>query len=209
MRRRILLTGFKPFGDDTINPSGEIARFLDGLEIGGYAVVSKVLPVEWGTASDIVRSLIEESPPALVLSLGLAAGRVDLGVEKVAINLCAQSKDNAGKLPESERIVPGGFDAHFSTLPVERIVEFLTSAGVPASRSLSAGAYLCNYIFYSVIDYMEKTGRPTPSGFIHLPATPEMVVGKSRSIPSMCMEVMRKGIELALTAAVADLTNSG
>jgi pyroglutamyl-peptidase len=206
---KLLLTGFEPFGGETLNPSGEVAKTLDGTLVDGYRVVSHVLPVEWGKARTAIESLIDEVEPILVLSVGLASGRADLGVEKVAINYCRGSRDNAGRIPDTEAVVPDGPDAHFSTLPVDAIVKALVDEKIPASLSLSAGAYLCNYAFYCALDYSRRLGRKTPAGFIHVPATPEMVAGKSQGAPSMCIDVIRQGIRVSLTTAVASLTNSG
>lgn len=209
MSGKLLLTGFEPFGDDALNPSGEVAKSLNGATVDGHRVVSHILPVEWGRAKTAIEALIDEVEPALVLSTGLAASRADLGVEKVAINYCKQVKDNAGKIPGAEAVVIDGPDAHFSTLPVDGIVKALVEEKIPARLSLSAGAYLCNYVFYCALDYLCRTRRKTPLGFIHVPATPEMAAGKSQGTPSMCIDVIRHGIRVSLTTAVASLTNSG
>ncbi len=89
MRGNILLTGFEPFGGDTVNPSGEVAKALDGAragEAGEYMVVSKILPVEWCTTGKVLASVIDEAEPVIIISLGLSSGRPELNVEKVAVN---------------------------------------------------------------------------------------------------------------------------
>ena len=107
MKRKILVTGFEPFGGDEVNPSGDIAKSLDGFEVAGHRVVSAIMPVEWGTVQSRLESLIDEVEPAVVLSLGLSAGRAEISVEKVAVNYTSKSKDNAGVIPVERSIIQG------------------------------------------------------------------------------------------------------
>ena len=69
----VLLTGFVPFGDFSLNPSQQIAEALHGERIEGHRVESLVLPVEFGLDVESVLPAIEQIQPHLVLSLGLAA----------------------------------------------------------------------------------------------------------------------------------------
>lgn len=208
MKGTLLLTGFEPFGGDDVNPSGEVAKKLGGLEIAGRTVVSKVLPVEWGTAKRVLEGYIDELDPEVVLSLGLAAGRPEICVEKVAINYTADAKDNAGQVPQDRAISPIGADAYFATIPTEKIVKALVQAKIPARLSFSAGTYLCNYVFYVAVHHIKITDKKALSGFIHVPATPEMVAGKAPR-PSMSLSTICDAVAKALTIIVEDLTNSG
>lgn len=209
MKGKLLLTGFEPFGEDDVNPSMEVAKSLDGLDINGYIVTARVLPVEWGTAKDRIEALIDEVQPAVVMSLGLAAGRTEISIEKVAVNYTSKSKDNAGVIPSDRSIVPGAADAYFATIPAEQVVEDLNKKGIPARLSLSAGAYLCNYAFYCASRYAQEKGGGTLVGFIHIPATPIMVAGKPRGTASMAESLIRDGVVQALTTCASSLTNCG
>ncbi|MBQ5973370.1 MAG: pyroglutamyl-peptidase I, partial [Oscillospiraceae bacterium] len=46
----MLITGFEPFGGETVNPSWEAVKALDG-EIGSWRLVRLCLPVEFGRAA--------------------------------------------------------------------------------------------------------------------------------------------------------------
>ena len=48
--RTVLLTGFEPFGGENINPSWEIARYLDGQQIAGHLIHARLLPCIFGTS---------------------------------------------------------------------------------------------------------------------------------------------------------------
>lgn len=174
----ILLTGYEPFGDFESNPSETVANQFDGEEVAGHRIDAEVLPVEFDAAAGIVADAIAERDPDAVVSTGLATGRPAVSVERVGINVedARGTPDNAEADPENVPIDPGGADAHFATLPVTRIVERLLDRGVPARLSNSAGTHLCNDLLYSTRAYAEREGLDLPSGFVHLPATPDVAI---------------------------------
>ena len=159
----ILLTGFEPFGTATSNPSGEIVK-----QISGDNIVTAILPVAYAQSAERLLSLIEQHNPDVVICLGQAEGRKEITPEKVAINLDdARLPDNEGVLRNDVKILKDGPDAYFSTLPVKEMVDAAKAAGVPASLSLSAGAFLCNHVFY--VAQNRFSGTSVRSGFVHVP----------------------------------------
>ena len=78
----IVVTGFEPFGSHTINPSGELAKEMDGRRVGACVVRGAVLPVEHTAATAITTRLLSETDPMAVLQLGLAEGRARIGLER-------------------------------------------------------------------------------------------------------------------------------
>ncbi|MGS7352698.1 pyroglutamyl-peptidase I family protein, partial [Klebsiella pneumoniae] len=46
----VLITGFEPFGGETVNPSWEVVKQLDDMIIRGQQVVAKQLPCVFGEA---------------------------------------------------------------------------------------------------------------------------------------------------------------
>ncbi len=160
---RILLTGFEPFGNATTNPSGEIVK-----QISMENVFTAILPVAYTKSAEHLLALIAEHNPDVVICLGQAEGRTQITPEKVAINLDdARLADNEGVLRSDVKILRGGPDAYFSTLPVKEIVEAIKNAGIPAAVSLSAGAFLCNHVFY--VAQNKFAGTHVRSGFVHVP----------------------------------------
>ncbi|MFN3304882.1 MAG: hypothetical protein ACK44A_14345, partial [Roseateles sp.] len=71
----ILLTGFEPFGGDTVNPSWEVARLLHGECFGDARVHALRLPTAFGTAPPALTQALAELRPRLVVALGQASGR--------------------------------------------------------------------------------------------------------------------------------------
>ena len=160
---KVLLTGFEPFGTATSNPSGEIVK-----QISGDNIVTGILPVTYAQSAERLLALIAEHNPDVVICLGQAEGRAQITPEKVAINLDdACLPDNAGVQRSDVKILENGPDAYFTTLPIKEMVNAAKAAGVPASVSPSAGAFLCNHVFYFAQN--KFAGTKIRSGFVHVP----------------------------------------
>lgn len=174
--RSVLVTGFGAFGGHDRNPSAEAVRELarGWQPPAGAVLVTEILPVSFERARRRLGELIEDHRPALVLSVGLAAGRERLGVERVAINLAdAPIPDVDGSQPADAPLESEGPPARFSTLPVKRIVAALRGADLPAEVSLTAGGYVCNAVMYTALG---AAPAGAPAGFLHVPAEDRLAV---------------------------------
>ena len=201
-RRPLLVTGFEPFGGESVNPSWQVAQALHGRRIGGAPVVAALLPCAFGAAQDQLKLALAEHRPQLVLALGQAGGRSELCLERVAINLDdARIADNLGQQPIDEAVVPGAAAAYFSTLPIKAIVAALREAGVPATVSPSAGNYVCNHVFFGLQHALAGSGAR--SGFMHLPLLPEQAA-RAPGQPSLGLTTMVRGVALALAVALRE-----
>ncbi len=182
---KLLITGFEPFGEHHINPSQMLIEALPDAHLG-ITLVKAILPVNAAQAPVRLIELLEANQPEAVIAFGLAAGRAKISLERVALNLLDFSiADNAGETIKNTPVSEGGPAAYFSTLPLDRMLTALTSAGIPAETSLSAGAYLCNQVFYTLMHTLAQLNPALPAGFVHLPALPEQAAKSERSIPSM------------------------
>ena len=138
----------------------------------------------------------------VVLSVGQAGGRAAMTPELIGINyMQARIPDNAGEQPNGA-IVEGGEDGLFSTLPVEKIVEELKNANIPAELSFSAGSFVCNHVLYSTLHYIRKQGIKTRAGFIHVPFLPEQAAKQKRASASMSLEQIVRGLEIAIKTTI-------
>jgi pyroglutamyl-peptidase len=195
--KTILLMGFEPFGGEPINPAWEVARALDGSWLDGACVHACQLPTRFDAAPEVMRAAIQSTHPVLAVVLGLASGRSEISIERVAINLIdARIPDNAGSQPHDQPVRAEAPAAYFSTLPVKQMLTGLRAAGYPAGLSLSAGAFVCNQVFFELQHQMAGTGAR--SGFIHLPALPEQAARKG-GLPSMGLGMQTDAIRLALS----------
>ncbi|MBR4889618.1 MAG: pyroglutamyl-peptidase I [Clostridia bacterium] len=201
--KKILVTGFEPFGGETINPSWEAVKLLPD-EIGGYAIEKLELPVEFGRCAQITEATILAQAPAAVVCVGQAGGRTNVTPERIGINLKdARIPDNGGAQPKDEPIDPNGPDAYFATLPVTAMVQAMREAGVPAQASLSAGAYVCNDLLYEVLHKLHRRNMEIPAGFVHVPFIPAQVLEKNQ--PSLPLEQITAALEAGIRAVIASL----
>ncbi|HLQ71671.1 MAG TPA: pyroglutamyl-peptidase I [Bacillota bacterium] len=196
--KKLLLTGFEPFLNHSINPTKLIVNQLNDQQINGYQIIGEILPVEFSRSGQYFISLLKKHQPDAVISLGLAAGRDRITPERIAINCNDGPKDNRGYQPNGERIFDNGPDGYFSTLPIQRIVETLRIKGLPAKISNTAGTYLCNNIMYHGLHYFSEHKLAVPSGFIHLPASHQLAVDDN--VPSWSDSDLIKSIEIAITS---------
>jgi len=199
----ILVTGFEPFGGEVLNPSWEAVSRLNG-DMGDVRIECLLVPTTYADSIGTATEAIDRLRPAAVVMVGQAGGRVELSIERVAVNCDdAQAPDNAGVLREDVPIVSQGPTAYLATLPIKQIVVGLRSAGFPAVVSNTAGLFVCNHLLYGVLNHIVTHNLETQAGFIHVPFLPEQVVGKPGT-PSMSLETMVAG----LNCMVAVLTSN-
>jgi len=201
--KKLLLTAFEPFAGEKINPSLEAARQVSRVEFSGALINVGELPVDRHQAVTTALGLIHADRPDIIIMLGEAGGRFRVNPERVAINVDDfRIPDNAGNQPTDEPIVEGGPDAYFSTLPIRAIAERLVTAGIPAAISNTAGTYLCNRLFYSVMHTISIEGLPTIAGFIHLPYLHEQAIDKTPEAPSLSRETIVEAVRLAIEVSI-------
>ena len=199
--KKVLVTGFEPFGGEDINPSWEVVKHLDKLVINDCQIVALQLPCVFFESLEVLYRAIDQYDPTLVIAVGQAGGRTDITIERIAINIIdASIADNQGQQPIDKTIIAEGPAAIFSTLPIKAIVAGLQAANIPASVSQTAGTYVCNQVMYGLLNKISDR-RGVKGGFIHVPYLPEQSaihVGK----PSMALETIRRSIELAITISL-------
>lgn len=197
---KILLTGFDPFGGETINPAWEAVKMVQN-QIDDIEIVKLKVPTVFYKSIAKVAEVLEREKPDAVLCIGQAGGRYDLTLERVAININdARIPDNEGQQPIDIPVFEDGAAAYFSTLPVKAMVKAIRHAGVPASVSNTAGTFVCNHLMYGVLYTLEKKYPGVRGGFMHVPFITSQIVHRFPSAPSLSIEDIVKGIEAALQA---------
>lgn len=177
----VLVTGFEPFGGDAVNPSGELALALDGGVSGVRKIAGRVLPVEYVRSVRLLLEWVEKLQPAAVICTGLSAVADSMKIERTAVNEddCA-SPDNAGEIRTRRAIFPGAPKTRGSTLAVDAILRECKDRNLPVTASRSAGRYVCNHVFYSLLQTLRGQRRRIPAGFIHVPG--EMPLSAMKSV---------------------------
>lgn len=200
---KILVTGFDPFGGETINPALEAVKRLPKT-IAGATVKWAEIPTVFYKSADVLEKTIADYQPDAVLCIGQAGGRFGLTPERVAINQDdARIPDNDGHQPIDTPIREDGQPAYFSTLPIKAMTNAIQKAGLPASVSNTAGTFVCNHLMYQLLYLVDKKFPSVKrAGFMHIPFMTEQVLDKP-NMPAMNLDDMSKGIQAAISAIVA------
>jgi pyroglutamyl-peptidase len=188
--KKLLITGFDPFGGADVNPSWQaVSRLPD--QVGEYQLRKLEIPTVFGRATQVVLEAAAQFEPDVILCVGQAGGRESVTPERSAVNIRdARIPDNAGHQPRGEFVAPDGPAAYFATVPVEKMAQAIRDAGILATVSNSAGAFVCNDTLYGILHAF--AGRHVRCGFIHVPYIPQ------QGNPSMELEA----ITVALAAAI-------
>jgi pyroglutamyl-peptidase len=200
MHRTVLLTGFDAFGGETCNPSWLAVQALHGQHIGGYAVVAAQLPTVFGVAAKKLKQYIAQHAPKLIICVGQAGGSAGLRLEHIAINWCDTSiPDNAGTQPRDCKVNSRGAAAYFSTLPLRQMQTALQALGLPTELSMSAGSFVCNEVFYQLMQHV-RARAGVKAGFIHVPYLPEQAA--VHQAPSMSLSDIIRALEICVATAI-------
>jgi len=190
MTRKLLITGFDPFGGASINPAWEAVKLLPD-HIGDFELCKLEIPTVFGLAAETVIRKAEEIHPDVILCIGQAGGRAAVTPERIGVNIReGRIPDNAGNQPEGDRIAPDGPAAYFATVPVKEMASAIRETGLPAAVSNSAGAFVCNDTLYSLLHHFY--GTDVKVGFIHVPYLPE------QGTPSLPLEQTAAALEAAI-----------
>jgi pyroglutamyl-peptidase len=201
----ILLTGFEPFGKSSLNPSQILVEDAPAAFPNDVTISKAILPVEKTAGPQTLLSALQQHQPDAVICFGLAVGRPVISLERVAVNLMDyRMPDNAGETVLDHPIAPDGPAAYFSRLPLTKMHQALQDHHIPVEYSLSAGAYLCNQIFYTLMHYLDTHHRPIPAGFIHLPACPEQAAHFDKPLPTMSLDLMKSALPVLINTILID-----
>ena len=169
--KKLLITGFDPFGGESCNPAWEAVKLLPDT-VGEYILCKLEIPTVFGEAAKAAISAADTFDPDIILCIGQAGGRANLTPERIAVNIRdASIPDNEGNQPRGTFVVPDGPAAYFATLPVTDMATAIESAGFPGSVSNSASTFVCNDTLYTLLHHYADT--KVQVGFIHVPYLPQ------------------------------------
>ena len=180
--RRMLLTGFEPFGEFRHNSSWEAVRKLDGNTLHGFRIAARQLPVSFRRIRGAVHQALKTVRPDVVICFGLTPART-VSIERLAINVAhvnppthfPTTADNERYRPHFERLNPTGRDAYYSTLPITAIEKTVGRVLKPMRTRIipwvshHAGTHMCNAAFYLVAEWATRRRSPILAGFVHVP----------------------------------------
>jgi pyroglutamyl-peptidase len=206
----VLVTGFDPFGGEAVNPAFEAAKKLDGVTLAGAEVHTGEIPTIRYQCIAKVREYMDKFHPNIIICVGQAGGSTGISLERVAIN-CDDFRipDNGGNQPVDEAIVKDGPAAYFSTLPIRAMKTALLAEGIPAVISNSAGTFVCNHVFYTLMDTLAHDPVKRIGGFIHVPYLPEQTAKMNAPEASMSVDTIVKALRIVIETAVKEWKRSG
>lgn len=197
----VLVTGFGDYADEADNPSGSIARRLDGLRVDGSDIVGVVLPVDTATVEAALAAALDRACPDVVVVTGVAPGRTAPALERVALNVRDfPIPDTDGREPVDEPVVADGPPAYLSTLPIKAVLDRWHRAGLPGYVSNTAGTYLCNQTFYLARHL--TAGTAVRAGMVHIPVLPARAAGPAHPpLPSLPLDLIDQAVRSAISVA--------
>ena len=194
--RKLLITGFDPFGGANVNPAWLAVEKLPDV-VGTFELCKLPIPTVFEKASQIVIEKAKEIQPDVILCIGQAGGRDAVTPERFGVNIRdARIADNEGNQPRGVRIAPDGPAAYFATVAVEAMAQAARDARCPAAVSNSAGAFVCNDTLYSLLHHF--AGTKVKVGFIHVPYLP------SQGTPSLPLEKTVAALEAMIKVCDLD-----
>jgi len=190
---KILLTAFDPFGGLETN-SALLAMNQLNINEKNLEIVKLVVPTIFSKAFSTVQEILDKDKFDYCICLGQAGGRDAITIERIAINYVdARIPDNEGNKILDSKINEKGKNAYFSSLPLNKLINALQEENICSRISNTAGTYVCNYLFYNLMGYLEAYPE-TKGGFIHLPFAEEQKQNKF----SMPLEKLVKAVEIIL-----------
>ena len=148
--RAVLVTGFGPFGAVEHNPSGALAREVDGASVAGCSVRGLELPVSYRRAPALTREAARGC--RLVVGLGVAVQREGVQVELVGRRHCER--------PDVDGEEPGLVGPERLEVSVDAAA-FAEALG--GTLSEDAGSYVCNAWLYTALRDLS-----VPAVFVHI-----------------------------------------
>lgn len=166
--RKILITGFEPFGGYAENSSWEAAKMVASFGVFNADIATECLPVSFVSAPMTLREAIDRHTPDVVIMLGQSATSDCIKLERVALNMMDSAMcDNDGAKPDEEPIDESDAAALFTTLPIKALRSAIEEGGIPVKISNSAGLYVCNRTYYEGLRICRERGARAI--FVHLP----------------------------------------
>lgn len=197
---KIMLTGFEPFGGESVNPAYEAIKLLPD-KICTAQLIKLEIPTVFEKSGATLEKAIKSYQPEVVICVGQAGGCSGITIEKVAINLQdARIPDNEGFQPIDKPIKTDGENAYFSSLPVKAMVTEIRKNGIPAFLSYTAGTFVCNTLMYTLLYLIDKKYPQMRGGFIHVPYASQQAVNKPAGTASMSLETISRGLECSIHA---------
>ncbi len=168
-RPRVLITGFGPFPGFADNPSAWLVETLaERQRAPEIELHARILPTEWEKVA-LVPRLFEALQPHVMIHFGVSEDAFAFSIEQSAHNQAARECDACGAMPKGTVIRDGGPSRFDTPFPAAALAAHLVRNSIAARTSGSAGAYLCNFLYYHSLGWAHAQGNAPTVIFVHIP----------------------------------------
>lgn len=190
---KILVSSFEPFLEAKTNSSLMVSKRLCLDPQNKDVVFAHGIPVRYKNSWEVLRKTIETEEPDFVLALGQAENSKAIALERWALNwIESKAKDNDGLKLHNQEILKDEVPAIKTMVDLEKLEAALLEASIPVSISVSAGGFLCNFIYYRLLN------SKTKALFVHLPLAEEQTDFQFQNITKLKLDTLCQGVQIIL-----------
>jgi pyrrolidone-carboxylate peptidase len=214
--KNVLLSGFSEYGDYPANSAELVAKSLNGMELQGYQVHSRIFPATIpSTGTNRGLDLFNEADSLgsrAIISLGMSSDKKGLCVETRTANIIFNKKycspEQNGRAIYNSCQHGQKHDLDVSKWNINQFQSLCKSAGIFTEVSVEAGGFCCNHLMFQLFwtARIMRKHREIPWIYIHVPCSPEALpctlkeFNQSGKI-TMSTEDMIRGLEILLSVA--------
>jgi len=174
--KKVILTGFEPFGGYKYNPTKESTEYFSNMEtVYGIKVIGLVLPCTYFGAFQILSKVINQEKPDSIISTGLSSSVKGVRFETTFHNMMN------GKYPDANGLEPKSLpicdkthakDFLLATANNIYLANILKQNKIPVEISIDADAFICNSLGYlTTKKILQDSFSWVKNMFIHIPWT--------------------------------------
>ncbi|KAJ8717575.1 hypothetical protein PYW07_005505 [Mythimna separata] len=190
--KRVLITGFGPFGEFKTNPSWQAVEAMDTGNINtGHEIIlyKEKVGVRYVDVDLNVPRLLDIRKPHLTIHVGVSKQVTTLRLEVQANKHGYKKYDSVFRKAARAANPSPGPDSIATSFDVAAIQnefnEYRSEDDLPLEISKEAGLYLCEYIYYTSLSHARS-----PTLFVHVPPhkEPEKLARGLERIVELCLK---------------------
>jgi pyroglutamyl-peptidase len=169
MNNKVLITCFDSFSNFKSNSSEKIIKYFPN-KLEKYHISKCTIPTKYFDSYNCIKETIQKIKPQFVILMGQAANRKSLCIELSAHNLInSHSPDNNGQIITNQ-VIDNTKDAKISTsMSIKCIRQNLNNLYIPVRTSYNPGYFVCNFLYFKTISFLQTDFPYSSCIFLHLP----------------------------------------
>lgn len=174
MMKNLLITGFDRFLGYAYNSTEEVLPLFRGSSFGNFVINVMILPTSYNKSWQKLREVWGTVKPDALISFGMRAGNDHYALEIRGINKRIHYDHQLKMITQSEQTYIQNEAPLFRYMPIKEttVLQNRRLKKLPLDTSFNAGNFICNYLIYQTLGFLEAIEDPIPYAFIHIPAFP-------------------------------------